>query len=411
MIPNGSRTPVKKIRNQNFFGHEREQVTRILIQGLEDLGYTSAAQTLTQESGFELESSNASAFRSAVLAGAWDEAEALLFGESPEARRHNDAQEELNTIVDGHISRLGANALSLSAGADRGEMLFLIRQQKYLELLEQRKVAEALNCLRQELHPLHQDQKQLHALSSLIMCQSPEEVKIQATWDGAAGASRKTLLANLSSAISPTVMIPEHRLAHLLDQWKGYQLQNCQYHSAAEPPSLYTEHACSRDDFPLDVLVELDHHTNEVWFVKFSNNGRYLATAGQDKLVIIYDTTTFNRKHVLTDHRNGVVSVAWSPDDKTLISCSRDQEARLWDTSVSTRANRYAALADIVRYTGRTMRSSNQDSRGASYQCRVGSRWPVFCVGLHGRQKTSLYLANRPCYVRYKSIAYIRGQL
>lgn len=35
--------------------------------------------------------------------------------------------------------------------------------------------------------------------SSLMMCQSAEELKAQAQWDGAAGVSRRELLGELSS--------------------------------------------------------------------------------------------------------------------------------------------------------------------------------------------------------------------
>ena len=320
-----------------FYGHEREQVARILIQGLQDLGYSSAAQALSDESGYELESSSASAFRNAVTAGRWREAESLLYtkGKASQAEvgtTHSNG----NGVVNGHSPKRTQNGLALSEEADRDKMLFLIRQQKYLELLEQGDVPNALQCLRQELHPLHQDQRQLHSLSSLIMCRSPEEVKTQASWDGAHGQSRRTLLSNLSSAISPSAMIPEHRLAHLLGQWKDSQLQNCLYHNTPETPSLYIDHSCTRDDFPLEILAELDQHTNEVWFVQFSNDGKHLATSGKDRTVVIYDATTFRQKHVLSEHRDGVASVAWSPDDKILVSCSTDREGRLWDTNVRT---------------------------------------------------------------------------
>lgn len=311
-------------------------MARILIQGLQDLGYRSSAQALGQESGFELESSSAAAFRSAVLSGKWNEAEALLFRGTHEPEADNVPHANGGGLIaNGHKEKTKVDNLALNAGADRDEMLFLIRQQKYLELLEKGDVAAGLACLRQELHPLHQNQRQLHALSSLIMCRSPEEVKTQAAWDGADGTSRRQLLSNLSSAISPSVMIPEHRLARLLDQWKDYQLQGCLYHNTSDAPSLYVDHSCTREDLPLHVLAELDHHTNEVWFVQFSNDGKLLATAGQDKTIVIYDTANFRRRHVLSEHRKGVVSVAFSPDDKTLVSCSQDNEARLWDTNVS----------------------------------------------------------------------------
>src|SRR5205823_2032089 len=66
----------------DYFGHDREEVTRILIQSLNDLGYSGAAAQLSRESGFELETPIVAAFRNAVLQGDWVEAEQLLFGAS-----------------------------------------------------------------------------------------------------------------------------------------------------------------------------------------------------------------------------------------------------------------------------------------------------------------------------------------
>lgn len=171
----------------SYFGHDREEVTRILIQTLSDMGYQSAAETVSRDSGYELESHTVAAFRSAVINGRWDEAERLLFGASTAGEGPNRS----------------GNGLVLSEEADRDGMRFCIRQQKFLELLEQRDYRQALNVLRTELTPLDQDSQKLHFLSSLLMCQSPDDVKSKAEWDGAHGESRRTLLSQLSSTRLP----------------------------------------------------------------------------------------------------------------------------------------------------------------------------------------------------------------
>lgn len=131
-------------------------------------------------------------------------------------------------------------------------------------------------------------------------------------------------------------MIPEHRLAELLTQVKENQILNCAWHNTAEWPSLYVNHTCDRENFPLEPLHVLDRHRDEVWFLAFSNDGTRLATAGKDGKVIIYETTDFQILHILTDHREAVAYVTWSPDDSRLVTCSQDKEARLWDTKVSS---------------------------------------------------------------------------
>ena len=165
---------------RTYFGHDREEVTRLLIQALSDMGYQTAAENVSHESGFELESPTVAGFRSAVLKGSWPVAEQLLTGASYEA----DEQ---------------GNGLVLALGSDRNAMRFWIRQQKFLELLENRDTTRALMVLRGELTPLSHDTSKLHFLSSLLMCRSTEDLKAKADWDGANGQSRRRLLSELSS--------------------------------------------------------------------------------------------------------------------------------------------------------------------------------------------------------------------
>jgi WD repeat-containing protein 26 len=146
-------------------GHSREEVTRILIQSLNDLGYSSTANNLVHESGFELENDKVSHFRRAVLEGRWAEAEELLFIEgsldkNSEHLNGADSSRNPESSSRGGTSR----GLELVEGADRREMVFWMRQQKYLELLENRDLDTALAVLRHELTPYHQDTDRLHVL-------------------------------------------------------------------------------------------------------------------------------------------------------------------------------------------------------------------------------------------------------
>jgi WD repeat-containing protein 26 len=132
-------------------------------------------------------------------------------------------------------------------------------------------------------------------------------------------------------------MIPEHRLAILLDHVKSSWVSNCLYHNTSESPSLYIDHTCDPKNFPRNTVLELRNHTDEVWFLKYSHDGTKLATASRDKTIMIYDTTTYKLLHTLNEHDGGVCFVAWSPDDTKLISCTQAQDncARLWDVRVS----------------------------------------------------------------------------
>lgn len=133
-----------------------------MIQTLTDMGYDGAAGALSRESGCDLETPSVAAFRSAVLQGEWTEAEGVLFGRQHLSDDGGGGGGGVN-IQNGHGH--GGAGLTLAEGADRKEMMFWMRQQKFLELLEQRDLGSALMVLRQELTPLHQDIGKLHALS------------------------------------------------------------------------------------------------------------------------------------------------------------------------------------------------------------------------------------------------------
>ncbi|EHK50645.1 hypothetical protein TRIATDRAFT_288887 [Trichoderma atroviride IMI 206040] len=327
VVTNGSSNGEKRSASHplTYFGHNREEVTRILIQALTDMGYQAAADSVGQESGYSLENPTVAAFRSAVLAGSWAEAEDLLNGATAP-----DEEGE------------GGNGLVLTAGSDKDIMRFWLRQQKFLELLERGETSRALTILRMDLTPLYQDPAKLRLLSSLLMCSSPGEVMQKANWDGANGQSRRKLLSELSKRISPSVMLPENRLAVLLQHVKQSQIDTCLYHTAASSPSLYSDHLCDRRNFPSEVALELGDFGGEIWSVRFSHDGTRLAACGSREHVKIWDTHTFSIVNILTtgehtdDRSKGICDISWSPDDSMIMVCSFDKHARLWDPNTST---------------------------------------------------------------------------
>jgi len=145
-------------------------------------------------------------------------------------------------------------------------------------------------------------------------------------------------------------MIPEHRLARLLTQIKRSQVLNCPYHNTAEWPSLYMDHTCEREDLPLDTILELDRHHDEVWFLRFSNDGTKLVTTSKDKTALIYDTLDFKVIFELSEHKKSVAYAAWSPDDSKLVTCSQDHEARMWDTKVLLHSFHFSRWAILSTY-------------------------------------------------------------
>jgi WD40 repeat protein len=142
--------------------------------------------------------------------------------------------------------------------------------------------------------------------------------------------------ADHSECISPSVMLPERRLAILLQQVKRNQISNCLYHNTSTSPSLYQDHACQPDHFPRYPSKDLTKHTGEVWQVQFSHDGKRLASCGGDGTVIIYDVESWDVLQSLTNSEGGICSLAWSPDDTMMVTVAMDKDATLWNTLVSS---------------------------------------------------------------------------
>merc|ERR1719421_186854 len=62
-----------------------------------------------------------------------------------------------------------------------------------------------------------------------------------------------------------------------------------------------------------------------------SPHGRYLACAGQEHLLYLFDLQTCEQIQALEGHSKAVVRMAWSPDQKQLVTVSQDSCLAVWN--------------------------------------------------------------------------------
>mmetsp|Transcript_20610 Transcript_20610/g.24748 ORF Transcript_20610/g.24748 Transcript_20610/m.24748 type:complete len:637 (-) Transcript_20610:656-2566(-) len=292
-----------------------EEFVRLLGQALSGLGYDSAAKVLEEESGIQVQSETVNNFRQHILEGDW------------------------KNVVD------AIDALPLGDPQIQKAALFQIYEQKYLEALEQGDLPCALSTLRKQLRPLTANikmrQHRLHQLSSYLMCDSAANLMSQANWSGAAHGSRFDLLLQLQNLLPPSVMLPERRLEVLVDQALQCQIRACRFHNTKDPHvSLLSDHVCTINEIPTITTQVLEDHTDEVWYLQFSHNGEYLASASKDNTAIIWKVNedgTIDKWHTLIGHTDAPAFVSWCPDDTMILTCGNDNMINLWDVETGNR--------------------------------------------------------------------------
>lgn len=93
-------------------------------------------------------------------------------------------------------------------------------------------------------------------------------------------------------------------------------------------------------------------HSDLVWTVAISPDGKTLICGCRDKTIRLWDVTTGKEKHSLTNHSAEVWTVAISPDGQTLASGSGDNTIKFWNLhtgqllySLESHSNAVSALA------------------------------------------------------------------
>lgn len=204
---------------------KREEFFRIIAKALYSLGYKKSGAHLEEESGIPLHSSVVNLFIQQIVDGHWDESVATL---------HNIGLADENTVK---------------------STSFLILEQKFFELLDGGKVMDALKTLRTEIAPLCVNSSRLRELSSCIVSPSPCGKNGCTKQDIVKARSRSKLLEELQKLLPPTVLIPERRLEHLVEQALILQREACLFHNSLDKEmSLYSDHHCGKYQIPSRTL-------------------------------------------------------------------------------------------------------------------------------------------------------------
>jgi len=327
---------------------DRREITRLMLQELEDLGYHRTAQALEREAGILARSPDVRRLKTLLLSGEWEQAAELLPGlvgrttyqkeqaaaETPEEALSPEASrlvDEARFLI--YTQKLYEILLELLGQVEEGDEAAparVLRCQR-LEALQQ----AAVDCLCRELSPnavAQQEAWRLHRLTIAVLRVShargslskaireslrsvlqgegvPETTKtvpLGAT-DGVElrRCMREQLFHKLQPYIRKEKTIEKWRLETLLRRALRENLQQaCFPYTYQERPSLLEDLVFQPMAIPSETWRILKAHRDEVWLVQFSHSGRWLLSAGKDGLIVVWDVARLSQSNEqIVEHR------------------------------------------------------------------------------------------------------------
>lgn len=86
----------------------------------------------------------------------------------------------------------------------------------------------------------------------------------------------------------------------------------------------------SRGDRSRKRDIKYDQHTNEIYCVAASQDGKFVATGGKDRKLVVWDAATLKPLRAFAHHRDAVISVCFRRGTNQLFSASRDRTIKIW---------------------------------------------------------------------------------
>jgi WD40 repeat protein len=126
-----------------------------------------------------------------------------------------------------------------------------------------------------------------------------------------------------------------------------------------------------------------DAHSDTVFGVEFSRDGKYLASGAADKFLKVFDVGTGKFVRSFEGHTNHVLGVSWKADGSTLASAGADNQIKIWnfETGEQTRSiTTYPKQVTSIHFIGTEAEtvSAGGDKTVRFHQATDGDNYRTF---------------------------------
>jgi COMPASS component SWD3 len=300
----------------------KKDILVMMIQYLQDEGYLTTAMTLQSE-GIQKEKQNfqkkeiVKEVTKMILEGKWVESEQLLT--KINLKKHKN-------------------------------ILYCVYKQQYLELIEEGKHQKAFTFLMKRLKPLEEFASlpnEFKELSYALTCNSVQEISLFKDWDGSNGNSREKVVEmlnyfisfeehELGDSFSSLNSVPPRRLLTMIEQSLVHQISSQNRNPTDKPKIESLLHDYESYIVPNSLMKTFKQHASNVKTIQFlGQHCEYLASAGSDNVINIFNIETGELLNSLEEHESRIWDLNCSKNSNYLASASGDSTIKIWSLNSS----------------------------------------------------------------------------